>query len=122
MAISREEVEQIAEEVAKRVVTPQLVCSCGYNALSTARSGESLRADIDAKNKKVAIAGLEYFNRDISDAEVACHLKLDDARRLVGEINSAIEAEDWPEATIKAVEAENSIEEALHEASTKQGG
>lgn len=120
MALTLEEIKQIADAVAERVVTPQLVCSCGYNALSTALSGERLRLDIDAKNIKGAEEELDNFLRDIADAELACHSKLDEAREGVKKIGKAIKEGDWDEATIQTVTAQNSIEEALHEAATKQ--
>lgn len=103
MALTREEIKAIADAVAERVVTPQLVCSCGYNALGTARSGERLRLDIDAKNIKGVDEELGNFLRDITDAETACHVKLEEARELAAKVGKAAREGDWGSATIHAV-------------------
>ncbi|GAJ20132.1 unnamed protein product, partial [marine sediment metagenome] len=44
----------------------------------------------------------------------------DEAREGVKKIGKAIKEGDWDEATIQTVTAQNSIEEALYEAATKQ--
>lgn len=119
MALTREEIREIADAVAERVVTPQLVCSCGYNALVTARSGMDLRMDIEAERKEEADKDLGEFLADVGKAEVACHIKLSDTREEIKKVGKAIQEGDWAEAQISAVYAENSIEEALHEAATK---
>jgi len=116
MAITREEIDQIAKAVAERVTSTAAICSCGYNALLTARSGEGLRRDIEAKNEKGAREELESLLTDISSVETACHLKLDEAHGLARKAGEAITRGDWLEATTNSVEAENSIEVALYEA------
>lgn len=117
MAISREEIEQIAEAVAKRVVTPELLCSCGYNVLRAAHSRERLRLDISAKNKESAERELANFKRNITDIEKTCHVKLDKAFDSVGDASKAIIRESWPAALTQTVKAAIDIENALHQAS-----
>lgn len=120
MALTREEIKQIVDAVADRIITSQLVCSCGYSALGTARSGADFRDEIYAQRIKGVEEELPNFLRAVAEAEVACHINLDEAKELAREAAKAAREGDWKGAQIPAAQAENSIEDTLYEAATKQ--
>jgi len=115
MAISREEIEQIAAEVAKRVVTPEALCRCGYNTMSAVASWESTRRAIDNKDRKSAEEELEKFKQDINDVEQTCWVSLDPVFNSLGDTSKSIAAADWPMAADYMLKAMIIIEDTLRQ-------
>lgn len=119
MAITREEIEQIAEAVAKRVVTRKEVCSCGYNAWVTAHFSEKLHQSLESRDLLRVESELHDFDKHIDSIAKACHVNLNAARDLVGKISKSAGEGIWPQAWISLAEAIKSIDDILREVATE---
>jgi len=109
MALTREEINEIAKAVAEKIVTPQLVCGCGSAALNEAYAGRDFRDEIYEKNLQGVEKELPGFLEAISDVENSCHVTLEAAKESAVLAANNARKKDWQSAQIAAVEAENDI-------------
>lgn len=119
MAITREEIKAIADAVAEKVVTPQLVCACGYNALNEAYNGADFRDEIYAKRLPGVERELPGFLSTVSDVEISCHVTLDEAKDSAREAAKDAREGNWEAAQINASAAETDVLLTLKEKATK---
>ena len=113
MAISREEIEQIAKAVAEKLVTPKEICNCGYKAWTIAHSIRRLITAIEYRDLKGIDAELSIVHKDIDETAQACRLNLNPARDLLGIVSKRSQEGFWPQAKDSMGEAIMFIDEHL---------
>lgn len=100
MAISREEIEQIAEEVAKRVTNKVQRCRCGVAAWESNGRLALLREVISHENLNWLDPLPTLLSSSIANVEKDCGIDMSKAKELNKRVESDIQREDWKEALL----------------------
>ena len=98
MAISREEIEQIAQAVAKKISVKAQACRCGM-ALWEARSN-SESFDAVVQNEQPGWLGRlpELTRHSLTTVEEICGVDMSKPKELAQRLASEIQEEDWQKA------------------------
>lgn len=104
MALSGEEIEEIARAVARRVVPAFKPCRCGLAAWGAHGHTDSLEEVIGAKN----VGGLRASSREMGIAltgiDEACSVNMDRAKAHLSDLTEAGTRGDWEVAFHKLIE------------------
>lgn len=98
MAISREEIEQIAREVADKVVSTAKGCRCGVATWDAQTSIHSIEAGITHQQPTWVLPDIELLGRVLKVVEEDCGTNLTEAREIAERIKVSVEKKDWQEA------------------------
>jgi len=119
MALTTQEIMQIAKAIADKVVlgTP---CACGYATWNANQNLEWARAAINSKDEKMLQAHLSSFRGTLDDVEAFCGLDMEAARNGVVLIEREVSAKAWDAAWGQHTVVSNDLSSRLREARDKE--
>ena len=111
MALTEEEVKEIATKAAEKVIWETIACKCGRDAYKMAHSGYAfLEGILDKKPTAVEVGQREYL-QSIGRTEASCGINLSEVSKKVAAASKAAKEEDWKEAEHNALEASQITQE-----------
>ena len=98
MAISREEIEQIAQAVARKVADSARACRCGMAMWETRVHTESLDATVAFQNPAWLQPLPSLMEHSLSNVQQACGVDMSKPQELTKRLQADVERGDWREA------------------------
>lgn len=98
MAISREEIEEIAQAVARRVADSARACRCGMAMWESRAHTQSLDATVAFQNPAWLQPLPGLLEHSLGNVEQACGVDMLKPKELTKRLQADIESEDWREA------------------------
>lgn len=115
MALTREEIEAIAKEVADKITPKAQVCRCGLAVWEAREREEFFKAIIE--NKSIPWLGNmpHLMEVSLSNVEQMCRIDMKKPKELLKDLQRNIEAEDWQDANVTRALLHGSIVGPLKE-------
>ena len=117
MGLSREEIDQIAKDVAERVVPKAKICRCGV-AMWGARSVYSaLNHYINFQMPKQLEEGKDSYTTTLNYVAEDCQVNMAEAKKHLNDIIRLSKEEKWSDAFTKQYELRSAIIDPVHKCS-----
>jgi len=120
MAISREDIDNIAHAVAELVTGKAQRCRCGVAAWETNGRLADLFDVINDQNPNLLDPLPKLIDNSIADIEVDCGVDMSKAKELNRRVENTIQREDWKEAKVEHALLLGSIAGPLYEGSIEE--
>ena len=111
MALTEEEIKEIATKAAEKVIWEAVACKCGHDAYKMAHFGYVFLEGILDKKPTAVEAGQREYLQSIGRTEASCGINLSEVSKKVTAANKAAKEEDWKEAERNAFEASRITQE-----------
>jgi len=119
MALSREEVEEIARAVARRVVPGFKPCRCGLAMWTAHGHSDSLQEGIDARNLEAILSPTRSMEAELATIDEACSVNTARAKARLNDLKEAAGRGDWESAHRHLIELRVLTREPLEVAVTE---